>query len=221
MRVNKFVAAASYLSRRSADKAIVSGRVAINDSRASLGDHVNEIDQVTLDGEVLHITPNFCYIMINKPTGFVCSRNEQGNKTIYELLPPKYHNLNPVGRLDKNSSGLLLLTDDGEFVNRLTHPRYGKNKLYIIKLDKVLSPDHQKLISIEGIKLEDGLSKLSLRGLDRKGLEWEVTMHEGRNRQIRRTFEQVGYKIVSLHRVTFGDYNLNKLSSGSYEKINL
>jgi pseudouridine synthase len=156
--------------------------------------------------------------MINKPAGYVCSRQGQGSRTIYELLPSQYHGLKPVGRLDKASSGLLLLTNDGDLANRLTHPRYVKDKVYEIALSQPLTPAHQGRIDGEGVVLEDGRSRLALARLERSQdrCYWRVTMQEGRNRQIRRTFAALGYQITALHRTHFGPYSLNKLEAGRY-----
>lgn len=209
MRINKFVASGTDLSRRAADQAISEGKVAINGQPASPGSQVLDSDNVTLDGKTVTISNVTVTIMLNKPRGYVCSRQGQGSQTIYDLLPAKYHHLNPVGRLDKDSSGLLLLTNNGELANQLTHPRYSKTKIYEVELDKPLEPLHQQMISDHGIQLDDGPSKLSLEKQDQHSLNWQVTMSEGRNRQIRRTFSALGYTVTSLHRTHFGDYLLS------------
>lgn len=213
MRINKYVAQGTGLSRRAADKAIQEGRVVVNSDSVSLGDEVIESDTVALDGKIIKIESETTTIMLNKPFGYVCSRDGQGSQTIYDLLPEKYHKLKPVGRLDKDSSGLILLTNDGEFANQLMHPRYSKTKVYRVMLDKTLSPLHQQMISDHGIELSDGNSKLGLQKLD-NDQEWQVTMSEGRNRQIRRTFEALGYNVTKLHRTQFGNYSLDDLELG-------
>ncbi len=213
MRINKYVAQGTGLSRRAADKAIQEGRVVVNSDSVSLGDEVIESDTVALDGKIIKIESETTTIMLNKPFGYVCSRDGQGSQTIYDLLPEKYHKLKPVGRLDKDSSGLILLTNDGEFANQLMHPRYSKTKVYRVTLDKPLSPLHQQMISDHGIELTDGNSKLGLQKLD-NDQEWQVTMSEGRNRQIRRTFEALGYNVTKLHRTQFGNYSLGDLKLG-------
>ena len=153
-------------------------------------------------------------VIYNKPFGYVVSRDGQGSKTIYDTLPLEYRQLNPVGRLDKNSSGLLLLTNDGVLANDLTHPRYAKIKIYEIRLNQQLAPLHQQMINDRGISLEDGLSQLQLEKLDDEGYAWRVTMHEGRNRQIRRTFSALDYTVTRLHRTHFGEYTLGDLAKG-------
>lgn len=219
MRLNKFVAQATGLSRRKADELIANGHVLVNGKQPSAGEGISA-QTVTLDGETLHTPTAHTTIMLNKPVGYVCSRDGQGSKTVYDLLPAKYHSLKSVGRLDKDSSGLLLLTDDGDLAHTLTHPSKQKVKRYEITLDKPLQPLHRQMISDFGITLEDGPSKLQLGRLeDGSDIKWEVTMHEGRNRQIRRTFESLGYVVTRLHRTHFGSYQLGGTPLGSFSKI--
>lgn len=213
MRINKFVASATGLSRRAADVAISAGRVSVNGQPAHLGDDVAPDDIVALDK--LAITPSVKTqtVILNKPVGYVVSRNGQGSKTIYDLLPAELHSLKPVGRLDKDSSGLLLLTNDGQLANELTHPRHQKRKVYQVELAEPLQPLHHQMINDHGVNLADGLSRLQLERL-RQGDDhaWQVTMSEGRNRQIRRTFQSLGYTVIKLHRTHFGNYNLSQLT---------
>jgi 23S rRNA pseudouridine2605 synthase len=214
MRINKFVAQSTGLSRRAADRAITEGRVSVNRSVATLGDSVAPGDVVALDKRTITPAVKPLTIMLNKPPGYVSSRQGQGSQTIYDLLPAEYHSLKPVGRLDKDSSGLLLLTNDGDLANRLTHPRYAKTKVYEIKLDKGLAEQDYDLITRHGVELEDGLSKFELDYGNDQNLEWTVTMREGRNRQIRRTFAALGYTVNGLHRINFGPYKLQGLPTG-------
>jgi len=222
MRINKFLAQATGLSRRAADAAIAEERVTVNGKPATAGHDVMADDIVTLDGvtyeaALILAAGERTTIVLNKPVGYVVSRNGQGSRTVYDLLPRIYHSLKPVGRLDKDSSGLLVLTDDGDLANRLTHPRYAKTKQYEISLDKPLAPLHRQMISEYGIDLPDGHSRLQLVRLqDDDDLGWQVTMHEGRNRQIRRTFDALGYTVTRLHRTHFGDYTLDTLQSGDF-----
>lgn len=210
MRLNQFIAHAAGLSRRQADQAVAQGDVRVNGQLARIGQAVEDSDKITLNGELLAIG-DYSYVLFNKPEGYVCSRRNQGEaQTIYELIPKKYHHLKPVGRLDRDSSGLLLLTDDGQLAQELTHPKYHKQKTYKVELDKSLSADHQAAIE-HGVDLEDGRSTLKLEG---KGKHWQVLMHEGRNRQIRRTFAALGYTVTKLHRTHFGSYELGNLVVG-------
>jgi 23S rRNA pseudouridine2605 synthase len=215
MRINKYVALCTGMSRRSADKAITWGRVKVNDQPATTGHDVQENDIVTLDGTTIKPATTFTTIILNKPAGYVVSRDGQGSASIYELLPESMHRLKPVGRLDKASSGLLLLTDNGDLANQLTHPSYKKEKVYDIELYVPLSQAAKQNIE-RGVMLEDGMSKLKLRGKDTK---WTVTMNEGRNRQIRRTFGELGLTIAKLHRIQFGDYVLKGTAPGTHRKV--
>ncbi len=219
MRVNKFVAHSTGLSRRASDKAIADGRVLVNQLTPESGDQIGPDDVVTMDSRRITPPAKTTTIILHKPTGFVCSRNGQGSRTIYDLLPARYQNLKSVGRLDKDSSGLILLTDDGDLANQLTHPSFVKTKVYEISLDKALEPLHHQMISDIGVTLEDGPSKLQLMKLDDKGRQWEITMREGRNRQIRRTFKSLGYEVKSLHRTVFGPYTLGSLSPAQVAEV--
>lgn len=214
MRINKFVALATGMSRRAVDKAIANGRVLLNGRIAKMGQDVTSQDSVRLDNHELVPTTNQT-IILNKPAGYVVSRDGQGNPTIYDLLPRKYHGLKPVGRLDKDSSGLLLLTNDGKLANELTHPSFQKEKVYHVELNQTLTPKDKFKIE-RGVELEDGKSALQLDG---QGKDWKVTMHEGRNRQIRRTFASLGYTVTKLHRLKFGDYELDVLEIGKTKEI--
>ncbi|RTK94372.1 rRNA pseudouridine synthase [Candidatus Saccharibacteria bacterium] len=215
MRINKFIASATGLSRRTADVAIANGRVRVNGEQPNAGDQITSEDVVTLDGKQLQAKATLQTILLNKPVGYIVSRDGQGGQTVYDLLPANLHHLKPVGRLDKDSSGLLVLTNDGDLANRLTHPSYQKEKVYQISLDKPLAPADQKAIE-QGVQLEDGVSKLKLEGA---GKDWKISMSEGRNRQIRRTFSHLHYRVVSLHRHRFGSYQLDNLKEGSYQSI--
>lgn len=218
MRINKFIASATHTSRRKADELIAMGRITVNGTIPEAGAAVTDADTVLLDGKPLARTEETITILFHKPVGYVCSRNGQGSQTIYELLPEKYHILQPVGRLDKDSSGLLVMTNDGTLANQLTHPRYGKIKIYEITLDKPLQPLHQQMINDIGVTLEDGPSKLTLEKLA-DAAHLRVTMHEGRNRQIRRTFAALGYTVTHLHRTNFGNYRLGQLAAGKTELL--
>lgn len=218
MRINKYIAQATGLGRRPADALVAQGRVAVNGVTAQSGQDIAAADLVTLDGRALNVSQSQTTLALNKPAGYIVSRKGQGGKTIYELLPPTYHHLKPIGRLDKDSSGLLLLTDDGQLAYELTHPSRQKTKVYEVTLDHPLSPLHRQMISDYGITLDDGQSKLQLDRLhEGDDKQWQVTMHEGRNRQIRRTFAALGYAVPRLHRTQFGSYRLGHLASGAYE----
>lgn len=223
IRLNKFLAEKVGLSRREADNLIADGKVLVNQQPAVLGARISETDEIICDGKIISTKkPEYIYLMLNKPVGYVSSRKAQGEvPTLYELLPEKYQKLKTVGRLDKNSSGLILLTNDGDFAFKHTHPKFYKLKTYLVELDQTLAPLHQQEISDFGIHLEDGLSKLFLTKLDEDRLKWQVEMSEGRNRQIRRTFAALGYKVVKLHRIEFGHYQLGDLKTGEFKLVEL
>lgn len=211
------------ISRREADEIIERGKVRINNDLDILGSRVEDGDIVTVNDKKLSSDTQYAYIALNKPVEYVCSRRQQGDTpTIYELLPAELRNLKTVGRLDKNSSGLILLTNDGDFAYQMTHPKFAKVKMYKLVLDKELEPSHQQMINGPGVELPDGVSKITLtKDPDNGARYWTATMKEGRNRQIRRTFGELGYEVVELHRIIFGDYALNDIKPGEYKYISI
>ena len=261
MRINKFIAHATNMSRREADNTIAAGRVQIDGHRADMGAQATPESVVKLDGVVVGEKTEYTYVLLNKPVGFLCSRRSQGGvPTIYALLPERYRSLKAVGRLDKDSSGLILLTDDGDFAFQMTHPSFHKVKIYEVALNKPLTPLHQQMISDYGVTLEDGVSQFlvekrgaeigvkaqsittgTMRSTSRQtsfrgrgetseftseasggaGPSYTVTMHEGRNRQIRRTFTALGYTVTRLHRTNFGNYALGDIPSRNHIRINI
>jgi len=219
LRLNKYLATNLGVSRREADELISAGKVLVNNKPAEIGARVDDEDEVFVGGKKITIK-KLTYIALNKPVNYVCSRKRQGETpTIYELLPEEYQSLKSVGRLDKDSSGLLLLTNDGDFAFKMTHPSFIKTKIYEAKIDRALEPLHQQMIADFGVQLPDGRSQLGLERLDDDRISWRITMSEGRNRQIRRTFEALGYKVTELHRTNFGPYGLDGLESGKYVEV--
>lgn len=221
MRLNKFLARASGISRREADDVIASGQVTVNGQAANIGQSIDEQhDAVIYKGQKLTLPTADTTIMLNKPVGYVCSRKRQGDSpTVYELLPKDFQKLKTIGRLDKDSSGLILLSDNGDLAHQLTHPKFAKVKEYTVTLDHPLSALHQQMISDFGISLEDGTSQLILESLNDKRTKFRVTMHEGRNRQIRRTFAALGYQVKTLHRLSFDNYQLGNLEPGQWKSV--
>jgi len=219
MRLNKYLAQNSGISRRQADELISRGRVRIDGQVAIIGAQVTKDSTVLVDDKPVQPAASI-YLAFNKPRGYVCSRRRQGDSsTIYELLPPEYRTLKTVGRLDRDSSGLILLTNDGDFAQQMTHPSYYKVKRYEVSLDKALEPLHQQMIGDFGVNLDDGRSQLTLERRSDDRLDWTVTMSEGRNRQIRRTFAALGYVVTDLHRTDFGAYHLGNLKPGKFEIV--
>lgn len=216
MRLNKWLASNTAYSRRKADDLIASGQVIVNGETANQGMQVTDEDEVKVGLRIVEpLKQEFVTIMLNKPAGVVCSRNGQGAPTVYAYLPMHLHHLDIVGRLDKDTSGLLMLTSDGQLHQRLTHPSYEKEKVYKVTLLKPLTETDESILR-QGVQLPDGESKLEIVSLNKERTTWIVRMHEGRNRQIRRTFEQLGYTIKALHRSEMGDYKLGKLETGKY-----
>ena len=169
LRLNKFLAERLGLSRREADEAISAGKVTIDGVTATLGarlptpDKLDNFPKVCYNGKIIPFNTEYLYIAFNKPVGYVCSRRAQGTTpTLYELLPQKYQKLKTVGRLDKDSSGLILLTNDGDFAYHMTHPKFHKEKIYEVELDHPLEPLHQQMISDYGVMLDDGPSKFTV-----------------------------------------------------------
>ena len=223
LRLNKHLALSLGISRREADNLIAKGVVKINGQIASLGSRYQKNDIISVNDKAIATKTNYIYIAMNKPVGYVCSKRQQGdNLTIYELLPKEYQALKTVGRLDCDSSGLILLTNDGDFTYQMTHPSFYKIKKYNVRLDKDLEPLHQQMISDYGVQLEDGPSKLQLERMDENNRKsWVVIMHEGRNRQIRRTFSSLGYTVKKLHRTDFGNFSIGNIESGKFQVVNI
>lgn len=232
-RLNKKLALWLGVSRRQADDLIASGRVLVDNKPAQLGQRITN-EEVRLDQKT--VSQEFAYqlIALNKPVGLTCSRaSQKGDQTVYDILPHKLKSLKLVGRLDKDSSGLILLTNNGDFAYQMTHPKFRKHKVYLVELDRDLEPLHQQMISDYGINLDDGrsqmlVSKLSLEEVKQLKIDYrvsdkqvyQVTMSEGRNRQIRRTFGALGYKVTRLHRINFGKYFVGELSVGQWQEVN-
>lgn len=221
-RLNKFVALALGVSRRQADELIEQGKVTVNDQPAKLGQRITTTDIIRYGNKRL-TAQTHQLILLHKPVGYLCSRASQGGiPTIYELLPKSLHHLKPVGRLDKDSSGLILLTNDGNFAHQMTHPSFYKIKRYLVTLDRPLQPLHRQMINDFGVQLPDGPSRLTLeRQHEGDDHRWIVQMSEGRNRQIRRTFAALGYTVTKLHRTDFGNYTLGDIKRGEFQESKL
>ena len=219
IRLNKFLAERLGLSRREADEAIAAGKVTIDGQPAQLGARIDKSREVCYNNKIVPFATDFSYLAFHKPVGYVCSRRAQGSApTIYDLLPKECQKLKTVGRLDKDSSGLIVLTNDGDFAFQMTHPRFRKTKIYEVELNKPLEPLHQQIISDYGVMLDDGPSKFKVV---KDGNQYIAVLHEGRNRQIRRTFARLGYRVTRLHRTQFGLYELGDLLPGEYKIIKI
>lgn len=224
MRLNKFLASCGAASRRGADELIASGRVRVNSIVVTeLGKMVEtDNDTVTLDGKKVEPVSKMTYIMLYKPKGCITSlRDEKGRKTVYDYLDVEVPHLVPVGRLDYDTEGLLLLTNDGELVNRLAHPSGEVPKSYLVRAEGEF-PEHilaklRKGVEIDGVKTKRSKVKLLEQG--EKEAKLLVTITEGRNRQVRRMFETVERNVVFLKRVAIGDLRLGGLARGAWRYL--
>ena len=208
------------MSRRAADREIEAGAVRLNGKRAVLGDQVTPTDKVTYKGTpVVGKSAESTTIMLNKPIGFITSRkrDETEAPTVMELLPKELQHLKPVGRLDKESGGLLLLTDDGDLLYKSTHPKFEVEKEYLVEFEERLSPVVLNQWK-KGMKLTDGIAKADL--MEHKiGTTYRVVLHQGKTRQIRRMAGKTGNAVTKLTRVRSGKTELGNLKVGAWKKI--
>ena len=218
MRLNRFLAAAGVGSRRHCDELIAAGRVTINGQVCTnFSVQPAARDHVKVDGKMLHVDPPLT-IMLHKPAGFVSTRKDShARDTIFDLLPAKFARLFNVGRLDAQTEGLLLLTNDGELAQRLTHPRYKVDKEYEVTLDRPWDPALKPKLS-KGIFLDGKRARVErLHSVSPKHLR--VILRQGINRQIRRMFEAVGYQVKHLARVRVGKMRLGDLPRGHWRPL--
>lgn len=224
VRLQKMIADAGVASRRKAEELIVAGRVTVNGRVVrELGTKVDPArDHVKVDGRHLKPVPPQTFLVLNKPKGYVSSLSDpEGRPTITNLLHGVTLRVFPVGRLDFDSEGLLLLTNDGQMAQALLHPRYHVPKTYLIKVKGMLSDE--KIASLErGVELEDGRTAPAQVKKVRKAVEnsWvEITIHEGRKHQVKRMLEAVGHPVLKLTRIRFGPLSLGDLASGEYRYL--
>jgi len=220
MRLNRFLAQAGLSSRRGADVIIASGRVAVNGETVTrLGTDVDPArDAVTLDGRPVALPPSFTYVLVNKPAGIVVTMSDpQGRPTVASLVSDVGARVVPVGRLDADTEGLLLMTDDGWLAHRVAHPSFELDKVYRVEAAGVLSESERKRLET-GVDLDGRLTApASVVVLSRAGNATvaEITLHEGRKRQVRRMFEVVGHRVIRLVRTRLGPLTLGGLEPGS------
>lgn len=221
-RLNKYIASSGVCSRRKADELIESGSVMVNGKKITeLGYIVQPKDKVFIDGKLIHPVKHE-YYRFYKPAGYITtSDDEKGRKTIYDLLPQNLHHLKPVGRLDKDSTGLIILTNDGDLINQLTHPSVKVPKLYRVAInDKITQNDIDKMY--RGIEIEPGKKAYAqvdvLECADGETV-MEILLYQGLNRQIRKMFEYLGYKVTSLKRIQHATLTLEGLKRGEFKPI--
>jgi 23S rRNA pseudouridine2605 synthase len=217
IRIQKAIAASGLMSRRAAEDLIREGRVSVDGAPAGLGDRVDVSTQsVEIDGVPIPVNPELETHLLYKPPGVISSASDpEGRRTVVDLVPARVR-LYPVGRLDYDSEGLILLTNDGELANRVTHPRYGILKTYVALVEG--SPGKKDIRSlVDGVELDDGLARaMSARvvGREERSAMIEMTMGEGRNREIRRMFDVLGHPVLRLVRTAIGPISDRSLEPG-------
>ena len=222
MRINKYIASSGFCSRRKADELIEAGHVQVNGKTVTLlGYEIRTKDKVTIDGKTLRMM-KLEYYRFYKPTGYITtSDDEKGRKTIYDILPDELKHLKPVGRLDKDSSGLLILTNDGNLVYELTHPSIKVAKVYRVTVDAFLKVEDLEKLA-KGIEIEKGkIAYCDCEIIERTKNETllEVTLYQGLNRQIRKMIEHIGHNVVHLKRIRHATIDLVGLKKGQYKPI--
>ncbi|MBR2971178.1 MAG: rRNA pseudouridine synthase [Clostridia bacterium] len=223
MRINKYLAECGLASRRKCEAFVTEGRVKLNGKLVtSLATEVDSRDTVTVDGEKVQPIKKHVYLVMNKPKGYVCTASDEfGRKTVLDLIKDKKERIFPVGRLDYDTEGLLLLTTDGDLANRLTHPRNEITKTYSAKVEGEV--DEELIERLRGGVILDGVKtkKCKIKLVEFKdGLSrFEVVISEGRNRQVRRMFESINKEVVFLKRVAIGDLKLSGLNRGEYRAL--
>lgn len=223
MRINKFLAYSGVASRRASDQMILDGVVKINGKICSPGDDVDiSSDCVTVNGKVVNVVKKYDYYIMNKPKGYVCTvKDEKGRKTVMDLLPNNAKRLFPVGRLDYDTEGLLILTNDGDLTFKLTHPKNEVPKTYLVKTEKPISDED--LIKLRSGVYVDGVKtkKCNVRLIEtsKLGSKLHVTITEGRNRQVRKMFEAVNNSVDFLKRIKIGDLTLTGLDCGEVRQL--
>lgn len=225
MRINKYIASSGVCSRRKAEELVLAGDVVVNgEVITSLSFDVGEQDRVFVKNVEIKIMDKKEYIMLHKPKGYICAcRDDKGRRTVMDLLPESLKHLKPVGRLDYDSEGLLLLTNDGELAFALTHPSHEVPKKYVVRIEGQIKEGElaviRKGVVIDGERLSPCKAVPIL--FDGKDTKIEVTIKEGKNRQIRKMFEAIGKIVVFLKRVSIGELELGSVSRGSYRELSL
>jgi 23S rRNA pseudouridine2605 synthase len=222
VRLQAFLARAGVApSRRKAEAPIVAGRVAVNGEKATLGATVTPQDEVTLDGSPVLLPDTHVYLALNKPAGVLTTmRDDRGRRTVADLMPD-VPGLVPAGRLDRDTTGLLLLTNDGDLAHRITHPSSEIEKHYRLTLQNPVSNEAIAALSA-GPTLEDGKMhppELSTLSRTYRTTTLDLTIHEGRNRIIRRACEAVWLRLVTLHRIRVGSVTISDLPEGQYRRL--
>ena len=221
MRINKYLASSGIASRRESDKLVQDGRVTVNGKVVSLGIEVSDSDKVCVDGKPVSIKKNEYYIL-NKPKGYICSvSDDRGRKTVLDLMPKNIGSIYPVGRLDYDSEGLLILTTDGELAQHLTHPSNNVPKTYLVKVEGRLTESDLNPIR-SGIEIDGYVTKKSKANIVETNKDFtkaHITIYEGKNREIRKMFSAIGKEVSLLKRIKIGELSLKGLDRGEYRKL--
>lgn len=224
IRLQKYLAEAQVASRRKSEEIIIAGRVSVNNKVVTeLGTKVeSDSDIVKVDGKVVRICEKMVYILLNKPEGCVTTVKEQFNrKSVLDYVSDVKERIYPVGRLDYDTSGLLILTNDGELTYRLTHPKHNVNKTYIADVDREPTEEDMKKfesgIVIDGRKTAPAKIRIIKKG---KLISLEIKIHEGRNRQVRKMCSAINCNVINLKRIALGDIELGNIEKGSYRVLN-
>lgn len=223
MRINKFLAEQGVASRRGSDQLIFEGRVKINGRLAVAGDNVEPSDTVELDGKILSHKVKYEYYLLNKPKGYVCTvSDEKDRKTVMQLLPEGAGRVYPVGRLDYETEGLLILTNDGDLAYRLTAPQNEIPKTYLVKIEGTIALSELNRLR-SGVEIEKGVvtkkCKINIVETDKNFTKLHVVLTEGKNREIRKMFEVIGKHITFLKRIKIGDLTPSGLDRGKVRKL--
>lgn len=221
-RLNKYIASSGICSRRKADELIAQGVVSVNGKKITeLGFLVGEKDKVFINNELVRPKKHE-YYRFYKPTGYITSADdEKDRKIIYDLLPPTMHNLKPVGRLDRDSSGLIILTNDGDLINELTHPSIKVPKIYIVSVDGKIHLHHLEKMA-QGIEIEKGQTAYAYTMIiesTNKRTVLRITLYQGLNRQIRKMLSCLGFEVTSLKRIQHATIDLEGLKKGQFKPI--
>ncbi len=222
MRINKYLAASGVASRRECDNLIRDGKVTVNGKKAVLGTDIGDGDEVFVNGNKITVKKNEYYIL-NKPKGYICSvSDDKGRKTVLDLMPENVGRIYPVGRLDYDSEGLLILTTDGELAQHLTHPSNAVPKTYLVKIEGTLTETALNPIR-SGIEMDGYVTKKCKAHVvetNKTYTKIHITLTEGKNREIRKMFAAIGKEVTLLKRIKIGELNLRGLDRGSYRKLN-
>lgn len=220
-RLQKILASHGIASRRAAEKMIEEGRVSVNGAAAVLGQKADaKSDDIRIDGKPLRCSDPLTYIMLNKPAGYVTTmKDEKGRKTVLDLVSDLHIRVYPVGRLDMDSKGLIIMTNDGDLANALMHPAFEKNKKYIVTVSGDLEkiPHLRKPMVIDGYKIKP--AEVRILKKYEKNVELEIIIHEGRNRQIRKMCALCSLDVKSLKRISIGSLEIGELPEGTWRHL--